>query len=51
MSPAKSIDRTNALKGAIPASTLWAYVRAAIVANLIVVAQVFIAVIAPRCQP
>ena len=47
MSPAKSIDRTNALKATIPASTLWAYVRAAIVANLIVVTQVLIAVVAP----
>ena len=42
MPPPKSIDRKNALKGAIPALTPWTFVRAAGAANLIVATLVLI---------
>jgi hypothetical protein len=36
MAPTKSIDETNALEGAIPEPTIWTFVHAAVVANLLV---------------
>jgi hypothetical protein len=36
MTPTKSIDKTNALKDAIPEPTIWAFVHAAVLASLIV---------------
>ena len=36
MAPTKSIDETNALEVAIPEPTIWTFVHAAVVANLLV---------------
>jgi hypothetical protein len=36
MTPPESIDKTNALKDAIPNPTIWEYVHAAVLASLIV---------------
>ena len=36
MAPTKSIDKTNALKGAIPDPTIWTFVHAAVVASLVI---------------
>jgi len=42
MAPQKSINRMNALKTAIPAPTLWSFVIAAGVANLLVATLVLV---------
>lgn len=36
MAPTKSIDKSSALKGAIPDPTIWAFVHAAVVASLVI---------------
>jgi hypothetical protein len=36
MAPTKSIDKTNALKGAIPDPTIWTFVHAAVVASVVI---------------
>jgi hypothetical protein len=41
MAPRKTMEGKNALKGAIPAPSAWLFVRAAIVANLMVATLVF----------
>jgi len=42
MAPTKSIDGKNALEGAVPAPTIWTFVHAACVANLLVATLVLI---------
>jgi hypothetical protein len=42
MASQESIDRKNAPNGALPALTPWTFVRAAVVANLVVATLVFI---------
>jgi hypothetical protein len=46
MTPTKSIDKTNSLKGAIPVPTIWEFVLAAVVANLLVATLVMVVFIA-----
>jgi hypothetical protein len=43
MTPTKSIDKTNSLKGAVPDPTIWTFVHAAVVANLVVATLVLVA--------
>ena len=42
MAPKKPVDKTNALKGTIPVSTIWTFAHAAVVATLVVAALVLV---------
>jgi uncharacterized membrane protein YoaK (UPF0700 family) len=46
MTPTKSIDKTIALKCAVPNPTIWTFVHAAVVANLVVATLVLVVFIA-----
>ena len=46
MTPPKSIDKTTTLTGAIPDPTIWTFVHAAVVANLLVATLVLVVFIA-----
>jgi hypothetical protein len=46
MTPPKSIDKTTTLTGAIPDPTIWTFVHAAVVANLLVATLVLVVFLA-----